>query len=250
MKRTIIFALVAVVGLMGAAPVAWGQESPRWLRKNAISPDGKQIAFSYKGDIYVVPVAGGRAQQLTSNPAYDSDPVWTPDSKCLVFSSYREGSKDIFMVAAEGGTPKRITNYPGNETPKAVLPDGRIAFTANLQPDVRFDGFPGDAQVWAVSPDGANPTSVRPDLLTSVTMSELSVRPDGAILYEDYKGYEDPLRKHHTSAVTRDIWLCKDGVFTQLSRYKLLFERGRRQDHQPAPQQRLQSRQVGAADQL
>ncbi len=219
MKRTIIFALVAVVGLMGAASVAWGQESPRWLRKNAISPDGKQIAFSYKGDIYVVPVAGGRAQQLTSNPAYDSDPVWTPDNKCLVFSSYREGSKDIFMVAAEGGTPKRITNYPGNETPKAVLPDGRIAFTANLQPDVRFDGFPGDAQVWAVSPDGANPTSVRPDLLTSVTMSELSVRPDGAILYEDYKGYEDPLRKHHTSAVTRDIWLCKDGVFTQLSRY-------------------------------
>lgn len=62
MKRTIIFALVAVVGLMGAASVAWGQESPRWLRKNAISPDGKQIAFSYKGDIYVVPVAGGRAQ--------------------------------------------------------------------------------------------------------------------------------------------------------------------------------------------
>ena len=87
MKRTIIFALVAVVGLMGAASVAWGQESPRWLRKNAISPDGKQIAFSYKGDIYVVPVAGGRAQQLTSNPAYDSDPVWTPDSKYLVFSS-------------------------------------------------------------------------------------------------------------------------------------------------------------------
>ena len=222
MKKTILFSLLAVVGLLtlgAAAPTLSAQETARWLRKNAISPDGTRIAFSYKGDIYVVPVQGGRATQVTSNAAYDSDPVWTPDSKQLFFSSYREGSKDIFLVSAEGGKVKRITNYPGNETPKAVLPDGRIAFTASLQPDVRFDGFPGDAQVWAVSPDGDEPTKHRPALLSDITMSEMSVRPDGAILYEDYKGYEDPFRKHHTSAVTRDIWLCRDGSYTQLTGY-------------------------------
>ena len=200
--------------LAAASLSAVAQESPRWVRKNAISPDGSRIAFSYKGDLYVVNAQGGRALQITSNAAYDSDPVWTPDGASLYFSSWREGSKDIFLVSAEGGTPKRITNYPGAETPKAVLPDGRIAFTASLQPDVKWDGFPGDAQVWAVGNDGG-----RPALLTSVTMSEMSIRPDGAILYEDYKGYEDPFRKHHTSAVTRDVWLLKDGTFTQLTKY-------------------------------
>ena len=221
MKKSILFSLLAAVGLLtlcaASAPALNAQETARWLRKNAISPDGTQIAFSYKGDIYVVDVVGGRARQITTNSAYDSDPVWTPDSKQLFFSSFREGSKDIFRVSAEGGKPARITNYPGNETPKVVLPDGRIAFTASLQLAVRFDGYPGDAQVWAVSPDGDQPTKNRPALLSSVTMSEMSVRPDGAILYEDYKGYEDPFRKHHTSAVTRDIWLCQDGNFTQLT---------------------------------
>ena len=220
MKRARILILLAAVGLLAASvPTLSAQETARWLRKNAISPDGTRIAFSYKGDIYVVPVAGGQARQLTTNPAYDSDPVWTPDSKQLFFSSYREGSKDIYRMSAEGGTPKRITNYPGNETPKAVLPDGRIAFTTNLLPDIRTDEFTGNDQLWAVSAEGDRPTDRRPALLSPVTMSELSVRPDGAILYEDYKGYEDPLRKHHTSSVTRDVWLCKDGAFTQLTSY-------------------------------
>ena len=62
-----------------------GQESPLWLRKNDISPDGSKIAFTYKGNIYIVPTEGGRAFQLTTNPSYDSDPIWTPDGKHIVF---------------------------------------------------------------------------------------------------------------------------------------------------------------------
>ena len=200
--------------LCAAGTALSAQESPLWLRKSAVSPDGKTIVFSYKGDLWTVPAEGGRAVQITSNPAYDSDPVWTPDGRQIVFSSYREGSKDVFRTSAEGGTPVRLTNYPGNETPKAVRADGTVIFTASLQPDTQYGGFPGDGQVYTVGPEGG-----RPQLLCSVTMSEISLRPDGAILYEDYKGYEDPLRKHHTSSVTRDIWLWQDGTFRQLSTF-------------------------------
>lgn len=51
------------------------------MRYPAISPDGATIAFSYRGDIYTVPVTGGKATQLTTHPAHDTQPVWSPDSK-------------------------------------------------------------------------------------------------------------------------------------------------------------------------
>ena len=116
MKKT-LSALSAILMFIGTA---MAQESPLWLRRNSISPDGKQIVFNYKGDLYVVNSDGGRARQLTSNPAYESDPIWTPDGKNIVFSSYRERSKDIFTIPYEGGTPKRLTSHPGNETPLEI----------------------------------------------------------------------------------------------------------------------------------
>ena len=64
MKLTLSLAALAV------ALSASSAEAPLWLRNPAISPDGKTLAFTYKGDIYTVPVAGGTARQLTTNPAH------------------------------------------------------------------------------------------------------------------------------------------------------------------------------------
>ena len=72
-------------------------ENASWLRYPSISPDGKSVAFSYKGDIYIVDSEGGRARQITSNPAYDYSPVWAPDGKNIAFASDRYGNFDIFI---------------------------------------------------------------------------------------------------------------------------------------------------------
>ena len=191
-------------------------ETPSWIRKNAISPDGKTLAFSYKGDIYTVPATGGEARQLTSNPAYESDPVWTRDSHQIVFTSTREDSKDLYVTSVEGGVPRRLTTLPGNELPLAVTADGRVWFSwyDNTVSSDRFSDFPGDRQVWTTDLQGS-----APELFTSLTFSAMSFNAAGDILYEDYKGYEDALRKHHTSSVTRDIWLLRNGTFTKLSTY-------------------------------
>ena len=197
MNRTIL--TLSALFFMVASAMA--EDSPLWLRKNDISPDGKHIAFTYKGNIYTVPAEGGKASQITSNQAYDTDPIWTPDGKEIIFASYREKSKDIYKVSAQGGTPVRLTSHPGNETPLTVLEDGSIIFSAAIQQDARYGDFPGGSQVYMTGPDGG-----RPELVTSMQISNMSVRHDNTVIYEDYKGYEDPLRKHHTSSVTRDIW--------------------------------------------
>ena len=211
---------------MLAASVS-AQDSPLWLRRNAISPDGSRIAFTYKGDIYLVDSEGGRARQLTTNAAYDSDPLWTEDGENIIFSSYREGSKDIYKVSAEGGVPARLTSHTGNETPMAVMPDGSVIFSAAIQQDVQYGDFPGGSQLYQVGPDGG-----RPEHVTSLQIGSLSVGKDNTVLYEDYKGYEDPWRKHHTSSVTRDIWMYvpsektsgkfsinSEGAFTKLTTF-------------------------------
>ena len=97
----------------------YAQESPLWLRNCAIAPDGTTIAFTYKGDIYTVPTTGGRALQITTNPAYDTAPVWSPDSKQIAFASDRMGSLDVFLVSKDGGEPCRLTTHSGSETPVA-----------------------------------------------------------------------------------------------------------------------------------
>ena len=127
MKR-ILITLAALITVAGAT----AQEVPQWVRRNAISPDAKTIAFSYKGDIYTVPSEGGLALQITSNKAYETDPIWTPDGSRIVFSSWREGSKDIFITGKQGGTPTRLTTMPGSETPLAVSPDGYVYYKPSV----------------------------------------------------------------------------------------------------------------------
>ncbi len=203
MKKRLISAALLVASLTAGA-----QTAPLWMRHSAISPDGKTIAFAYKGDIFTVPSEGGDATQLTANSAFDSEPIWSPDGSKIAFMSDRMGGMDIYVMDRRGGTPTRLTTESGREKPIAFKDNNTVLFSSVMMPETESIIFQGGIfpQVYEVTL-AAN----RPHKFSEITMEDISINKNGEILYHDVKGYEDPWRKHHTSPVTRDIWMCKNG---------------------------------------
>lgn len=198
--------LILIFGIFSGIIVN-AQTNPLWLRYPAISPDGNTIAFGYKGDIYTVSSQGGKATALTIHEAHDQMPVWSHDGKYLAFASNRAGNFDVYISPAKGGTPVRITYNSANDYPYDFSPDDKNVLFGSAR-------NVGAANIRFYSPRlfqnlyTAPVTGGRAVLISGAGMENAHYNSKGTeIVFQDRKGYEDAFRKHHTSSVTRDLWI-------------------------------------------
>lgn len=203
--------------LLAAAPVraqtppspAPDAAPPLWLRYPAISPDGRTIAFSHRGHLWLVPAAGGRAELLTAGSAHDSSPVWSPDGATVAFASDRHGNFDVFTVPAAGGPVRRLTTHSADEVPTGFSPDGRFVLFSAHRMDARTNvQFPSSRVMPELYRVAVEPGREPEPVLTTPALAARYDRGGRRLVYEDLKGYESLWRKHETFAVAHDVWLC------------------------------------------
>ena len=204
------------VSIRGATRITTGNET---IEDVDVSADGRWLVFDSdrngNSDLYVMPVTGGEARQLTTDPAGDYNGDWSPDGRRIVFHSLRNGNRDIYTVEADGTGLNRWTSAQVEELDSDWAPDGEtILFqvfdgpaalgfgTLRLVSGARTDLIPivaGDFGHWSPvgrtfayhSPDGLRLRQVDSGIDTLIVSSAAdgaeafyaAWSPDGATLY-------------------------------------------------------------------
>ena len=126
-----------------------------WLSLD-VAPDGRTIVFELLGDLYTMPIAGGTATRITSGPAFDSQPRYSPDGRKIVFLSDRSGAENIWICDADGTHPKAVTKGTNQlyASPEWT-PDGNYIVAS------RTSGVLGSVyELWLYHKDGGSGTAM------------------------------------------------------------------------------------------
>jgi len=166
----------------------------------AFSPDGNQIAFTWDGgnggnpDIYVKLIGAGAPLRLTTDPAEDLSPAWSPDGRYLAFLRRSASENGVFIAPALGGAERKLGKTEPNLSRLAWSPDGKfLALVDRPSPQDRDSIFllsvedgekqrltlppesSGDISP-AFSPDGETLAFIRSNSLTSEDLYLISTR--------------------------------------------------------------------------
>ena len=214
-KQTLTFISFLLLTIFADA-----QSEALWLRYPAISPDGNSIVFSYKGDIWKVPRQGGLATPMTLHEAHDFQPVWSNDGQQIAFASDRYGNFDVYIMPANGGEATRLTYHSSNDYPSSFSSDNQsVVFSSSRLDAATNQQFPSGVlpELYEISVKGGMPRQI----ITTPAQNAIFNKDGSIMVFHDRKGYEDEFRKHHTSAVTRDIWKYETntGKYTQLTTF-------------------------------
>ena len=117
-----VFAAIFLAGIS-----AYAQET-LLLRSPSISD--QHVAFVYGGDIWVAERDGTNARRLTVNPAFEQNPVFSPDGQQLAFTGNYDGNTDVYVISIQGGEPRRVTHHPAADVVRGWMDNETVYFTS------------------------------------------------------------------------------------------------------------------------
>src|SRR5689334_4299981 len=108
------FLASASAGVLAAAMVP-GTAQAETLMVGDPALSATQMAFTYAGDIWLAERDGSNPRRLTSSPADEMRPRFSPDGSMIAYSANLDGNYDVFVIPVTGGQPKRLTWHPGSD---------------------------------------------------------------------------------------------------------------------------------------
>jgi WD40 repeat protein len=114
-----------------------------------------EIAFVRDGDIWAINSDGAGLRPITTDPAPESDPAWSPDGSRLAFVRERNGNADVWTIGADGSGAVQITTTDADERAPAWSPDGRSLLYSRFRAEIMgYDlfiagaGGGGERRIW------------------------------------------------------------------------------------------------------
>lgn len=167
-----------------------------WMNLD-VHPDGSEIIFDLLGDLYVVPIDGGKARRLTSGAAYDMQAQYSPDGSQVLFNSDRGSVKNLWIADYDGaslGDPQAVTGQNGNMINSGVwTPDGEWVLARKRITDVSSIGI---GELWMYDRDGGGGVQV---IAEGGEVDSFNATRDGRYLYLGQSGPFSYERNPYTS---------------------------------------------------
>jgi Tol biopolymer transport system component/imidazolonepropionase-like amidohydrolase len=150
-----------------------------------VSPDGKTIVFDLLGDLYVIPIAGGKATRLTNGMSWDCMPRWSPDGQTIAFISDRDGSDNLWLVSTDGTGARRLTKEVDNAlSSPAWTPDGQYIVARRFGPYPSSENYLTNVPLWMYHRNGGSGAELFPARTgRQTTNTGVAFSPDGRTMY-------------------------------------------------------------------